>query len=182
LEARPFSPSFLKIWSVKEDVEVTLSLPNLARVTVRERQPALIWQEDGKVAWIDLDGVAFRATSHVEGLITVTALGSPPAPLVDTSQHSELAPPPYIAPQTVIALQSLVAHVPPGTPIIYDPQSGLGWTDPRGWTVQLGDITEEIGLKLRLYETLVNWFEHNNIQPILVNLEYPHAPYYRTEP
>ena len=164
------------------DVEVTLSLPNIASVTVRERQPALIWQQDGKVAWIDVEGVAFRATSHVEGLITVTALGSPPAPAVDTSTRSKLAPPPYIAPETVIALQSLVAHVPPGTPIIYDPKSGLGWTDPRGWTVQLGDITEEIGLKLRLYETLISWFEQNNIQPVLVNLEYPHAPYYRTEP
>ncbi len=164
------------------DVEVTLSLPNVASVTVRERQPALIWQQDGKVAWIDLDGVAFRATSHVEGLITVTALGSPPAPFVDTSMRSELAPPPYIAPETVVALQSLVLQVPQGTPIIYDPQAGLGWTDPRGWTVQLGDITEEIGLKLRLYETTVIWFEQNNIHPVLVNLEHPHAPYYRTEP
>jgi len=164
------------------DVEVTLSLPNIASVSVRERQPALIWQQDGKVAWIDLDGVAFRATSHVEGLITVTALGSPPAPLVDSSTRSELAPPPYIAPETVIALQSLVLQVPQGTPIIYDPKSGLGWTDPRGWTVQLGDITEEIGLKLRLYETTVAWFEKNNIRPVLVNLKHPHAPYYRTEP
>ena len=164
------------------DVEVTLSLPNVARVSVRERQPALIWQQDGKVAWIDVEGIAFRATSHVEGLITVTALGSPPAPVVDTSMRSELAPPPYIAPETVIALQSLVLHVPQGTPIIYDPKSGLGWTDPRGWTVQLGDITEEIGLKLRLYETIVLWFEQNNTHPILVNLEHPHAPYYRTEP
>ena len=164
------------------DVEITLSLPNLASVNVRERQPALIWQQDGKVAWIDREGVAFRATSHVEGLITVTALGSPPAPAIDSSMRSELAPPPYIAPETVIALQSLVLQVPQGTPIIYDPNSGLGWTDPRGWTVQLGDITEEIGLKLRLYETTVTWFEQNNIHPVLVNLEHPHAPYYRTEP
>ncbi len=164
------------------DVDIALSLPNVASVTVRERQPALIWQQDGKVAWIDVEGVAFRATSQVEGLITVNALGSPPAPVVDTSARSELAPPPYIAPETVIALQSLVTHVPPGTPIIYDPKSGLGWTDPRGWTVQLGSITEEIGLKLRLYKTIVSWLEQNNIRPILINLEHPHAPYYRTKP
>ena len=163
------------------DVQVTLSLPNVASVTVRERQPALIWQQDGKVAWIDVEGVAFKATSYLEGLITVTALGSPPAPAIDSSTWSELKPPPYIEPETVIALQSLVLHVPQGTPIIYDPESGLGWTDPRGWTVQLGNITEEIGLKLRLYETMVTWFEQNNIRPVLVNLEHPHAPYYRTE-
>ncbi len=164
------------------DVDITFSLPNIAKVTVKERQPALIWQQDGKVAWIDMEGVAFRATSQVEGLITVNALGSPPAPVVDTKSQSELAPPPYIAPETVIALQSLVAHVPPGTSIIYDPKTGLGWTDPRGWTVQLGSITEEIGLKLRLYETIVSWFEQNNIRPVLVNLEHPQAPYYRMKP
>ena len=164
------------------DVEITLSLPNVASVTVQERQPALIWQQDGKAAWVDLEGVAFRAISHVEGLITVSALGSPPAPAVDTSTRSELAPPPFIEPETVIALQALVAHVPAGTVIVYDPKSGLGWIDSRGWTVELGDITEEIGLKLRLYETMLSWFEQNNVRPILVNLEYPHAPYYRTEP
>ncbi len=163
-------------------VEVTLTLPNVAVVTVRERQPALIWQQDGKVAWVDLEGIAFRATSHIEGLITVSALGPPPAPFVDTSSRSELAPPPFIAPETVFALQSLVKQVPSGTTIVYDPKSGLGWIDSRGWTVELGDITEEIGLKLRVYEILVSWFEKNNVRPILVNLEYPHAPYYRTEP
>jgi hypothetical protein len=164
------------------EVEVSLSLPNITRVTVRERQPALIWEQDGKVAWIDAEGIAFRATSQADGLIVVTALGSPPAPVVETESEDGLVPPPYIAPETVLALQSLVTHVPAGTPIIYDPQSGLGWTDPRGWTVQLGDITEEIGLKLRIYETLVAWFEENHIYPVLVNLEYPRAPYYRMEP
>ena len=164
------------------DVEVTLSLPNLASVTVRERQPALIWQQDGKSAWIDTEGVAIPITANVEGLITVTALGSPPAPVVDASTRNELAPPPFIAAETVTALQSLVAYVPAGTTIVYDPKSGLGWVDSRGWIVELGDITEEIGLKLRLYETTVKFFEQNDIRPILVNLEYPHAPYYRTEP
>ena len=149
---------------------------------MRERQPAIIWQQDGKSAWIDSNGIAFRASAYVEGIITVTALGPPPAPVVDASLQDKFAPPPYIAPETVAALQALITHVPPGTPIVYDPKTGLGWIDSRGWTVQLGDITEEIGLKLRLYETIVNWFAQNNIRPILVNLEYPHAPYYRTEP
>ena len=163
------------------NVEITLSLPNVASVTVTERQPALIWQQDGKSAWIDVEGVAFRTTGHLDGLITVSALGSPPAPLVDASARSELAPPPYIASETVIALQSLVLHVPQGTPIIYDPKTGLGWTDPRGWTVQMGDITEKMVLKLRLYESIVAWCEANSVHPVLVNLEHPHSPYYRLE-
>jgi len=164
------------------DVEITLSLPNVARVSVTERQPALIWQQDGKIAWIDAEGIAFRETAQVEGLVTVTALGPPPAPFVDESAHPEWVPPPFIAPETVRALQALLPYIPPGSPIIYDPEDGLGWTDSRGWQVQFGDITEEIGLKLRLYETIGQWLEANQIQPVLVNLAYPHAPYYRMEP
>lgn len=164
------------------DVEISLSLPNLARVSVTERQPALIWQQDGKIAWIDAEGIAFRATAQVDGLVTVTALGPPPAPLVDESARNKLAPPPFIAPETVIALQALLPYIPPGSPIIYDPENGLGWTDSRGWQVEFGDITEDIGLKLRLYETIGQWLEANQIQPALVNLAYPQAPYYRMEP
>lgn len=164
------------------DVEISLSLPNVARVSVTERQPALIWQQDGKIAWIDAEGIAFRATAQVEGLVTVNALGPPPAPLVDESTRNDLAPPPFIAPETVRALQALLPYIPPGSPIIYDPKNGLGWTDSRGWQVQFGNITEEIGLKLRLYETIGQWLEANRIQPVLVNLAYPHAPYYRMEP
>ncbi len=162
-------------------VEITVSLPNIVRVSVTERVPVLIWQQEGGMAWIDAEGIAFRANSHVDGLITVSALGPPPAPVMDASTHNEWAPPAYIHPDLVASLQALVAHVPAGTPITYDPESGLGWTDPRGWTVQLGDITQDFGLKLRLYETMTNWFVQNNIQPVLVNIEYPHTPYYRTE-
>ncbi len=163
-------------------VDVTISLPNIVSVRVTERVPVLIWQQDGGMAWIDAEGIAFRANSHVDGLITVSALGPPPALVMDEATRNEWAPPAYVDPDVVASLRALVAYVPAGTPIIYDPESGLGWTDPRGWTVQLGDITEDFGLKLRLYETITNWFVQNNIRPVLVNIEYPHTPYYRTEP
>ncbi|MBT3336897.1 MAG: FtsQ-type POTRA domain-containing protein [Anaerolineae bacterium] len=162
-------------------VEITVGLPNIVSVYVSERVPVLIWQQDSGMAWIDAEGIAFRANAQVDGLITVSALGPPPAPVMDAATRNELAPPAYIDPAVVASLRALVAFVPAGTPIIYDPESALGWTDPRGWTVQLGDITEDFGLKLRLYETMTNWFVQNNIRPVLVNIEYPHTPYYRTE-
>ncbi len=163
-------------------VEVKVSLPNIAKIHIIERQPAIVWQQDGKSAWIDKEGIAFRTGPHVDGLITVSALGPPPAPAVDASAQSELAPPPFIAPDVVAALGSLIAYAPSGATIIYDPEAGLGWTDPRGWTVQLGDITEDMALKLRLYETITTWLEANHIYPLLINLEHPHAPYYRMTP
>ena len=61
-------------------VDITLSLPNVVSVAVTERQPVLIWRQDGGMAWIDEEGVAFLAQGQVEGLIVVNALGRPPAP------------------------------------------------------------------------------------------------------
>jgi hypothetical protein len=163
-------------------VEITVSLPNVVSVAVTERQPVLIWQQDGGMAWIDEEGVAFLAHGQTEGLITVNALGRPPAPAMDESTRNLWAPPAYLDPDVVAALRALVPYVPQGAAITYDPSVGLGWRDPRGWTVELGDMTEDFGLKLRLYETISNWIVANNIRPVLINVAYPNAPYYRTEP
>ncbi len=163
-------------------VEITISLPNVVSVAVTERQPVLIWQQDGGMAWIDADGVAFAAHGQVDGLITVSALGPPPAPAMDALTRNLWEPPAYIDPDVVAALRALVPYVPQGAAITYAPASGLGWIDPRGWVVELGDITQDFGLKLRLYETITNWVVANNINPVFVSVAYPNAPYYRTEP
>ena len=164
-------------------VSISVSLPNRVNVVVTERQPIVAWQQqDGGMAWIDVEGIAIQPRTQIEGLITVLALGPPPAPLVAEATANELAPPPFISPVTVAALQALKSSVPAGTQLIYDPQNGLGWNDSHGWVVQLGDVNEELALKLRIYETMVNWFAQENIHPILVSVAYPHNPFYRTEP
>ena len=167
---------------ILKTVDISVSLPNVVRVAVTERQPVLIWQQNGKMAWIDDEGVAFQSKGQTEGLIIVNALGTPPAPAMDAENRNPWAPPAYLDPNVVAALRALVPYVPQGADITYNPQVGLGWRDSRGWMVELGDMTEDFGLKLRLYETISNWLVANNIQPVLVNVAYPHAPYYRTEP
>ncbi len=169
-------------YPILKNVEITISLPNVVRVAVTERQPVLVWKQDGKMAWIDDEGVAFQAEGHGDQLIVVNALGRPPAPAMDAANLDPWAPPAYLDPNVVAALRALVPYVPQGAAITYDPSVGLGWQDPRGWLVELGDMTEDFGLKLRLYETISNWLVANNIQPVLVNVAYPDAPYYRTEP
>jgi cell division septal protein FtsQ len=167
---------------ILKTVEITVRMPNHVRVSVTERQPVLIWKQDGKMAWIDDEGVAFQAEGHSDQLIVVNALGRPPAPAMDATELNPWAPPAYLDPNVVAALRALVPYVPQGAAITYDPNVGLGWQDSRGWLVELGDMTEDFGLKLQLYETISNWLLANNIQPVLVNVAYPHAPYYRTEP
>ncbi|MCF6277919.1 MAG: FtsQ-type POTRA domain-containing protein [Anaerolineales bacterium] len=163
-------------------VSVSVRLPNQVSVIVTERQPVIVWQQlDGSMAWIDAQGIAVQPRAQMEGLFPVLALGRPPAPALDEISSDPLAPPPFISPEMITALQALSPYIPAGTQVIYDPQQGISWDDPLGWTVQLGDITEDTALKLRVYETMIGWFAQENIQPILVNVAYPRSPFFRME-
>ncbi len=182
LQPEKLARELLLTHPILKNVEITVTMPNTVSVAVTERQPVLIWKQDGKMAWIDDEGVAFQAEGHGAELIVVNALGRPPAPAMDAENLDPWVPPAYLDPNVVAALRALVPYVPQDAAITYDPSIGLGWQDSRGWLVELGDMTEDFGLKLQLYETISNWLVANNIQPVLVNVAYPAAPYYRTEP
>jgi hypothetical protein len=66
-------------------------------------------------------------------------------------------------------------------PILYDPTLGFGWNDPRGWSVYFGTSSLDIELKMRVYETLVNSLTQRGIRPVMINVTYPTAPYYRIQ-
>ena len=51
--------------------QVKVYLPNHVYITVSERQPVILWQQDGGYTWIDATGVAFRPRGAVTGLVPV---------------------------------------------------------------------------------------------------------------
>ncbi len=160
-------------------VEVTVSLPNIVTVDVTERQPVILWQQDEGYTWVDETGTAFRPRGEAGGLIVVQALGTPPA--MSTLEDDPLAPPLFIAEDTVRAITSLAPHVPPGTPILYHPTTGLSWTDGRGWQVVFGTSGDDVEAKILVYQAMVDWLSQRGIRPILINVAYPDAPFYRVE-
>ena len=159
-------------------VEATFELPNIIAVNVTERQPVIQWQQDGGFAWIDETGTAFRPRGEAPGLIVVQALGAPPA--ITVLEQDTLKPAPFITEETVDALVALAPHVPTGTPILYDPVTGLSWTDGRGWQAVFGS-GENMEVKARVYQAMVDWLLQRGIRPILINVAYPDAPFYRVE-
>jgi len=178
-------------------VEVAISLPNIVTVNVTERQPVIIWQQDGGYTWIDETGTAFRPRGDAPGLIVVQALNAPPArstPVpasLDTDEAIQepvsipedvLSPPaPFISTETVKALIALAPHVPAGTPILYHPATGLSWTDGRGWQAVFGLSGDDTETKVLVYQAVVDWLAQRGIRPILINVSYPSAPFYRLE-
>jgi hypothetical protein len=157
-------------------VHVTVSLPNLLSVSVTERQPLIRWEQGGGYTWISEDGVAFRPRGELAGLIPVVALS---APSVEGGAGDPLSPAPFISAEMVQALKGLVAHVPPGVPILYEQGVGFGWNDPRGWRVHFGTKAGDVKLKIRVYEALVASLAQKGIRPVMINVMYPSAPYYR---
>ena len=160
---------------VSADVEVTL--PNTVSVSVVERKPVIRWEQGPSYTWISEDGVAFRPRGEVQGLISVIAVSAPPVEI--NVSPDPLTPAPFISEDMVQAIQGLAAHVPPGVTILYDGTFGFGWNDPRGWRVHFGMKGSDIELKMRVYQSLVDSLAQRGIQPAVINVTYPTAPYYR---
>ena len=157
-------------------VQVAVTLPNIVSVNITERRPVIRWEQGGGYTWISEDGVAFRPRGEASGLISVAALSGPN---VEASGGDALTPAPFISAEMVQALKGLAGHVPPNTPILYDPGFGFGWNDPRGWRVSFGTSARDVELKIRVYEAMVSSLTQRGIQPMLINVTYPTAPYYR---
>jgi hypothetical protein len=167
----------LRAYPELASVDVTVDLPNIVTVKVNEREPVILWQQDGGYAWVDKTGTAFRPHGDAPGLIVVQALSAPPT--ISTAEDNPLVPAPFISEETVKALTELAPYVPAGTPILYDPVKGLSWTDGRGWQAVFGTSGDDVEAKVRVYQAMVDWLTQRGIRPILINVAYPSAPFYR---
>jgi cell division protein FtsQ len=158
-------------------VNVRAILPNRILVDVVERTPVIAWYQSGAITWIDAEGMAFKPHGEVTGLVQVSANGSPTNVAYDaTLPFYEQQ---FINPDMVQAIIALVPSVPEGMLLIYDPKYGIGWQDPRGWDVLFGQNTQDLPMKLTIYQALVDRFINQGIQPTLISMEYLDAPFYK---
>ncbi len=179
-----------------KSAKVEVALPDTLNVVIEERIPALLWVEnEQELFWIDQDGYTFSVRGDANLPIRVYANTTPPYALgyVDpksialedeaAEQEAEtLNSIPPIDPAFVQTVQKLNAIKPTDTPMLYDGEKGLGWTDPHGWQVYFGTRTEDIDMKLVEYAHIVDAILDKNLQPVLISMEFLHAPFYRLEP
>jgi len=172
-------------------VDVKISLPNQVMVNITERILVIAWQsKDGSVNWIDAQGYKFPARGQAENLVTVSADGEPPTYYVeatdptntsDTALASATTPIVFIQPSMIKTITDLISIAPQGVTITYDSSYGLGWDDPRGWKVYLGDNTQDVSMKLTVYQAIIDKLTQEGVQPKMINVEYLDAPFYRTQ-
>ena len=157
--------------------EVKVYLPNHVYVTISERVPVIIWQRGEGYTWIDEAGVAFRPRGLQAGLVPVIAVDDPIPGIVASGDL--FTPPPYMQEELVDAILALSPLLPAGTSMTFDSVQGLGWKDSRGWQVYFGTSVQDMPLKARVYQSLVDSLMARNIYPAYINVMYPEAPYYR---
>jgi hypothetical protein len=177
-----------------QSLSVQVGVPAKLTLNAIERQAVLAWEDDGKLLWIDANGVVFppRGDSGPLGKVIASSLPTVANPAEETLADETSAAPPedlggteaavqMVPVDLVVAILAMVEQAPPNTPIVYDEQHGLGWQDNLGWTVFFGKDTGDMSMKLQVYKVLAKRLKKQDPRPTLVSVEYLHAPYYRVE-
>jgi hypothetical protein len=158
-------------------VKAQVGFLNHITVDVVERTPILAWYQNGVVTWIDATGVAFTPRGDMQGLVQVVATGAPANVPLDTTLP--LYAQKFITPDMVQAMSILATDVPAGMPMTFDPVYGIGWQDPRGWSVYFGQDAKDISLKKVVYNAIIDTLTLKGVQPSLISVEYLNAPFYK---
>ncbi len=142
--------------------------PDMLRISLEERQPALAWEESGVTNWIDLQGRVMLQREERADLLLVRALASPaglPAPNVSLDEAIV---------NGALQLQGLLPQL---RELNFHPDKGLGYTAAGGWQVWLGSGAG-MADRMLVYEALVGDLSRRGIQPVEINVANPHSPYY----
>jgi cell division septal protein FtsQ len=160
-------------------VAVDVVFPSDVFVELEERQPLIAWHQDGRTELVDANGVSFpvREQNPVLPALVVEAHG---APDVVAAADDEIVNQQFMPVEMVSAIVSMSGQAPKGTPLMYDPQRGLGWRDSQGWEVYFGD-TNNMDVKLKVYRAIADKLSRDGVQPALISVEHIHLPYYRLE-
>ncbi|MCW5874560.1 MAG: FtsQ-type POTRA domain-containing protein [Anaerolineales bacterium] len=159
-----------------ERIAVSIGFPGGVTVTVKEREPLIVWEQAGLTLWVDAAGVAFIPQGDASGLIRVGALDAPPA-LAGNAPESHQ----FIRPEMVFAIQALDRIAPEDAPLIYDPKLGFGWNDPGGWQAYFGQDGKDIDQRLAVYLQILDELRVRRLVPTLISVAQLHAPYYRMD-
>ncbi len=182
------------------DVQVTVSLPASVAISAVERQPAVLWKNGEQSFWIDPQGYVFEPRGSMEGLVVIQADSNPPVVLdsitpeslaAQTAVADEEAAQKAAEPVSVVrstldpvvlkAAIDLSKIIPAGTTLTYSARNGMGWADPRGWSVYVGADLSQIEEKMNVYQAVVNKLTLDGITPVMISVANVHAPFYRLE-
>jgi hypothetical protein len=95
-----------------------------------------------------------------------------------SAQKNELK---KVDPTLLAAAEGLSQKLPPETQLVYSQANGLGWTDAAGCQIYIGTNLADFEERFLLYQAIANTLANQGVQPVLISVAYPNAPFYRLE-
>lgn len=183
----------LKVLPDLESAQVACGLSARCTITVVERQPRVVWDEDGQMWWVDAEGVIFSASP------SFSPGGGDASSLPPSGGDASSLPPDggdeggerwrvqgplprsedgRLDERVRVALAELwAAGVDVPSLLAYVPGRGLTFTDERGWRVILGE-GPGLAERLQVLAWLAADLEARGLTPRFVDVRFPDAPYY----
>ena len=141
--------------------------PAYCTIHVTEREPALIWESEDGVKWVDADGVVFAARTDQLDLPVIH--GSLP-----TLEDGRI-------PEGILTgVTALIDLGVPGDRLGYLPERGLIWVDEEGRRVAFG-TGPEMASRWAIYQALIEDLAERKIFPWTVDVRFSGAPTYSLE-
>ena len=151
------------------DAQVRVSWPpNMVNIVIEEREPALVWEQNGVAIWVDIQGNIMQQYEDRPELLRIVASD----PLTEGPLTGEMLDENIV--YGALQLQELQPDVEAWR---YDTARGLGFRNANGWDVWLG-VGANMIEKMQIYETLTSDIIARGIQPGEVNIVNPDAPFY----
>ncbi len=150
---------------------VRVRWPNKVSIEVQERRPIVEWQDGSQVWWLNASGVAFIQREPYPGLVRIVS----DEPVLEIDKDALL---PAILPQVLWEAVAVAEQLPHIGDLTYSPLDGIGFEDPRGWRVIVGQ-GGDLDPKLHVYAALTAALMERGVAVELVNIADPSAPYYK---
>lgn len=142
--------------------------PNMITITVQEREPALVWEQNGVAYWVDIQGNIMNMRMERADLVRVIV--DDPLAEIPTGSNA-------IDTDIVFGVLELHELRPDVAEWRYRPDSGLGFRNQYAWDVWFG-VGTGMAEKMQIYESLASRIIARGIQAGEVFVVNPDAPYY----
>ena len=200
LIVKKITESFPEVTNVTADIES----PADVIVSFTERTPVITWQFNKTSYWVDPTGFIFMPHGKLTTPVNIHA--SEPPPVLEVTKAASATPAPdaaaknasltqeiatpsdsislvgkHISPVVMTSAIKLSAMLKKSTPLAYSNTNGLGWHDSGGWDVFIGLDLNNMDTKLLMYKAVVAQIKKDGVTPVMISVENPDTPYYRTE-
>nr|MBN1229290.1 FtsQ-type POTRA domain-containing protein [Anaerolineae bacterium] len=160
-----------------ETAQVAVEWPARVVILVREREPAIVWEQGGTQYWVDVRGYLMVYRRDIPSLVRVINEGDTipfrcPGPACPEEGEVSIDSDVILGSQYLKTLRETI------TVLYYDPARGLSFDDDRGWRAYFG-VGTDMDLKNVIYEQILADLFSRGLTPEYVDISNPEAPYYR---